>query len=153
MDSSPSPPLTPNQNRNIPPSLTNAMLSPPSSQGRPVVQSTSANINGKRPLSTLEPSFSSNESSNAITTTTSTANDAGSRVENQQSEEQSINIDKDVKIHHKSGYTWSKSEDEPGYTFMNKRALEESERAWSCVLGKERKIGSKSIPPTSHFDK
>ncbi|PNS16189.1 hypothetical protein CAC42_1952 [Sphaceloma murrayae] len=109
---------------------TTADLSPPSSQGP--LPSPQANANGKRPLSTLDTSSEGPVTRSAA----SAAAGQSSAVETQE-----------VKTHAASGYTWSKTEDEPGYGWKNKRAMEEAERAWGSILHKERKIGNRYGDP------
>ncbi|KAF4547854.1 Hypothetical protein D9617_35g090050 [Elsinoe fawcettii] len=117
-------PTTPN------PSSGFSDLSPPSSQTAPL-PSPRANANGKRPLSTLdnnvELSHPTTRSANAATT--------------KDAEPQ------EVKTHQPSGYTWVKTEDEPGYSWKNKRAIEEAERAWGTILHKDRKVGNRYGDP------
>lgn len=51
--------------------------------------------------------------------------------------------EQEVKTHAASGYTWMRPEDEPGYGWRNKRAMDEANHAWGDVLHKDRKIGSR----------
>lgn len=42
-----------------------------------------------------------------------------------------------AKTHQASGYTWSRPEDEPGYAWLNKKAVDEAARAWDGLLHKD----------------
>ncbi|TKX19976.1 hypothetical protein C1H76_7860 [Elsinoe australis] len=124
----------------VPPSgFTNpADLSPPSSQGVPGLPSPHphANANGKRPLSTLDPNGASQPLTRA------NMSSATGTVEAQE-----------VKTHQPSGYSWTRTEDEPGYAWKNKRAMEEAERAWGAILHKDRKIGNRFGDPFELADR
>lgn len=45
-----------------------------------------------------------------------------------------------TKTHQASGYKWSRAEDEPGYAWMNKKALDELHRAWDSLVHKESMV-------------
>lgn len=47
-----------------------------------------------------------------------------------------------TKTHQPSGYTWSRAEDEPGYSWQNKKAMDEANRAWDSLQHKESMIKS-----------
>ena len=42
-----------------------------------------------------------------------------------------------TKTHERSGYTWGREEDAPGYAWMNKKALDEFHRAWDSLVHKD----------------
>jgi len=42
-----------------------------------------------------------------------------------------------TKTHAPSGYSWSRSEDEPGYGWLNKKAMDEGNRAWDGLVHRE----------------
>ena len=124
MQSEPAKPTTP---------MTTSMadLSPPSSQGVPLPDTSAgnlptpgANANGKRPISLLD-----------------TNGEAPPPLRLGQSN----NVPAQVKTHASSGYTWSKAEDEPGWAWKNRRAVEEANRAWEGLLMKDLAIGSECL--------
>jgi hypothetical protein len=45
-------------------------------------------------------------------------------------------------VHKATGYAWDRVEDEPGYIWMNKRAMEEGHRAWDVIVDKGSMIKS-----------
>ena len=45
-----------------------------------------------------------------------------------------------TKTHESSGYQWSRAEDEPGYAWMNKKALDEFHRAAEALVHKEHMV-------------
>lgn len=47
-----------------------------------------------------------------------------------------------AKTHQPSGYTWSRTEDEPGYAWTNKKAVDESARAWEGLSFREGMVNS-----------
>lgn len=51
--------------------------------------------------------------------------------------------DQPPKTHTPSGYTWTRAEDEPGYSWLNKKALDEASRAWDNMSHKDHMIKSK----------
>ncbi|GAM86144.1 hypothetical protein ANO11243_041550 [Dothideomycetidae sp. 11243] len=118
-------------------------LSPPSSQGTapappPLgLSSPSApNANGKRPLSNIDNNHESLPATTRLPTMASTSTAAATNGQQDPAAEQTVHT------HEASGYSWTQAEDEPGWAWRNKRALEEAERAWSNVLNRERRIGS-----------
>lgn len=52
-----------------------------------------------------------------------------------------------VKTHQKSGYQWSRNEDEPGFAWINKKALDECARAYETLQHKDSYIGSEWHTP------
>ena len=104
-------------------------LSPPSSQGVPLASPTNgshgANANGKRPLSTLDVNGDAYPPSRSTVPTTS---------------EPGV-----VHTHEASGYKWTKQEDEPGWAWKNKKALDEYHRAYDTLVMKDLKIGGELI--------
>lgn len=50
-----------------------------------------------------------------------------------------------VKTHQASGYTWNKIEDEPGYGWMNKKALDEHNRAVDQLVHRDHQVKSEWI--------
>lgn len=109
-----------------------AELSPPNSQGAPLSLSTSniavprgANANGKRPLSTVDNN-----------------GDARAAVPALRGGDAVPEPPMPVKTHAPSGYSWTKAEDEPGWSWKNKRFQEDANRAWESLVLKDRRIGS-----------
>jgi len=109
-------------------------LSPPSSQGMPLASpsTTGANANGKRPLSTLD----TNGEAAPIARNTATP------LEPQK-----------VKTHEQSGYTWVRQEDEPGWAWRNKRAVDEANRAYEGLLTKDIVVGNHYGDPFEMADR
>ncbi|KAK4997953.1 hypothetical protein LTR66_002730 [Elasticomyces elasticus] len=115
-------------------------LSPPNSQGAPY--SSMANENGKRPLDPVDPmsqpkqqqlaNGKSDPNTNAVGSLTTTGNERA-------------NGEAKVHQHAKSGYTWTNEEDAPGYSWSNKRAVEEAHKSWDTTVGKEHMIEGESI--------
>jgi len=84
-----------------------------------------ANANGKRPLSTID----SNGDTHKMQAPRSGATEASSELP-------------EVKTHAQSGYSWTSPEDEPGWAWNNKRAVEEANRAWESLIMKDLHIFS-----------
>ena len=100
-------------------------LSPPDSQHRsamPVAVSGS-NANGKRPINTISNGADDVEELAAM-----------------QPRQEFLK-----KTHEKSGYSWSRTEDEPGHAWMNKKALDEYHRAWDSLVHKESMVRGKVL--------
>jgi hypothetical protein len=105
-------------------------LSPPASQARGSMSSGAttttafgANSNGKRPLNTI-----SNEIDDEREELDTMANNTKQRQ------------DFPTKTHNRSGYTWSRSEDEPGFSWLNGKAQDEAARAWETLVHKEAMV-------------
>lgn len=49
-----------------------------------------------------------------------------------------------VQTHASSGYRWTRAEDEPGYAWTNKKALDEMGRAWDLLAHKDIAVKGKS---------
>lgn len=115
-----------------------AELSPPNSQGVPLLGTSAAaaammgaNVNGKRPLSTID---NSNNSSSGEALPALPSLRGGGQTGSTASAQ--------VKTHTQSGYSWTKQEDEPGYLWKNKRAVEDANRAWDSLVLKDKRVGS-----------
>lgn len=50
--------------------------------------------------------------------------------------------DTPAKSHQQGGYSWSRAEDEPGYSWMNKKAQDEYTRAWEGLQHKDVMVKS-----------
>ena len=50
--------------------------------------------------------------------------------------------DLSYKTHASTGYTYSKTEDEPGYAWLNKKAQDEYQRAWEGLQHKDCMVKS-----------
>jgi len=117
-------PLTPLAQQFLPQGT--ADLSPPNSQGVPLPSASvrRANANGKRPLSTID--------GNGDAPPAPRSAQVSSTTEPPQ-----------IKTHEPSGYSWVKPEDEPGWAWKNKRAVDEANRAYDGLLMKDQRIGGK----------
>lgn len=58
------------------------------------------------------------------------------------------NVGKPVKTHHGSGYRWARAEDEPGYSWSNKKAFDEMNKAWEGLVHKDAGVKG-GISPTT----
>lgn len=50
--------------------------------------------------------------------------------------------DQPAKTHERGGYTWTRAEDEPGYSWLNKKATDEYTRAWEALQHKDAMVKS-----------
>jgi len=107
------------------PHLGSIDISPPNSQGMPTA-SIGANANGKRPLSTVD------------------IGEAPMRV--------AVEPPK-IKTHEQSGYTWVRQEEEPGWAWKNKRAVDEANRAYEGLLMKDFGVGNRYGDPFEMADR
>lgn len=116
-------------------------LSPPNSQGAPfattafsdaATATSGANANGKRPLSTLD---GVGDSGTGKSVSYALPGEA-------QAQAQASAGPVEVKTHDLSGYSWTKAEDEPGWCWKNKKAVDEANRAWDGLVLKDKRIGS-----------
>ena len=114
-------PTTPPQ---IPPSSA-SNLSPPDSQHR---TSKMSNANGKRPLNTI-----STEADEVEWLATNAAAAGAAKTK-----------ELPLKTHAGSGYTWRRPEDEPGFGWGNKKAVDEGQRAWEGVVHKDCMVRGES---------
>ncbi|KAK8196576.1 hypothetical protein M8818_006741 [Zalaria obscura] len=89
-----------------------------------------ANANGKRPLSTLD--------SNGDPV-------AGSSRAHGESQQ--------LKTHEASGYSWLRQEDEPGWGWRNKKAVDEAARAYDSLVYKDKRIGNRWGDPFEIADR
>lgn len=122
-------------------------LSPPDSQGGIPLQASSslfnnvptlpsglsgANMNGKRPLDTLDGNVDSVLTAAPDTTCSIDDGLNGQTLPQGQ-----------TKTHPGSGYTWRRTEDAPGYSWQNRKAQDEATRAWeNGIVNKDRSVGS-----------
>jgi hypothetical protein len=120
----PSTPNTANLATSHPASSASAVLSPPDSQHRNTAM---ANANGKRPLNTISNGPDDEED---IQTLFSQTNQAPTK----------HRADFPPKTHAGSGYTWNRAEDEPGYAWLNKKAMDEFHRAWDGMVHRESMV-------------
>ncbi|GAB7338976.1 hypothetical protein MBLNU457_5645t1 [Dothideomycetes sp. NU457] len=122
-------PVTPDTRSNA---LTSE-LSPPSSQGVPIASPLhGANANGKRPLSTLDVN--------------------GDAPPPLRSAQAAASGPAEVQTHQPSGYTWTKQEDEPGWSWKSKRALDEANRAQDSLVMKDLRVGDRYGDPFAMAD-
>lgn len=106
------------------------ILSPPDSQHRSNTSmptstsgSTIANANGKRPINTISNGAEDDEQAPTI------QNGGGK-----------ARAEFATKTHERSGYSWNRAIDEPGYAWMNKKAMDEFQRAWDGLVQKENMV-------------
>lgn len=116
-------------NTQTPIAQASSVLSPPDSQQRatrssnmPTAASSSAvaNANGKRPLNTISNGVEDGEN--------------GARPMDQPRREFP------TKTHAASGYKWDRSEDEPGFAWLSKKARDEFERAMGGMAHRESMV-------------
>ncbi|GAB7348583.1 hypothetical protein MBLNU459_g6969t1 [Dothideomycetes sp. NU459] len=137
-------------------------LSPPDSQGVPVPASSTAagssganmpavaasvsgaNANGKRPISSIDATGEglAGASVSALALGPSAAAAAAASAGRAADAPQGA-----VKTHEPSGYTWVRAEDEPGYAWRNKKALDEYSRTWEAMVHKDRVVGKRYGDP------
>ena len=123
-----------------------ASLSPPNSQGGVALPNTTmpsvapsasgANVNGKRPLDSLDAQGDAmaaaaaglgSDGLGAAPPAVGAGGEGGRPTK--------------VHTHAESGYSWSKIEDAPGWSWQNRKALDEAQRAWETgVVGKDRTV-------------
>ena len=101
-----------------------SILSPPDSQHRSAMPTTAsgstlANANGKRPINTISNGADDAEELAAMQANGKTRQEFP------------------TKTHERSGYSWNRAEDEPGYAWLNKKALDEYHRAWDGLVHKD----------------
>ncbi|KAF1357027.1 hypothetical protein BDV97DRAFT_23813 [Delphinella strobiligena] len=156
-------PTTPPPNRLIP-----AELSPPDSQGgvalaqptqpvstdataMPAVtpSASGANVNGKRPLESVDGSTTAmNSTTTPVVQSTAGNGNAGNSLGSAQTHPPQ------PKVHQPSGYSWTKPEDAPGYSWQNRKAQEEASRAWEQgIVNKDRSVGNRYGDPFEMADR
>lgn len=54
-----------------------------------------------------------------------------------------LRADFPTRTHQQSGYAWSRAEDEPGYSWLNQKAVDEASRAWEALVHKDAMVKSK----------
>lgn len=107
-------------------------LSPPNSQTTQQQSSSLAhgvNENGKRPLSLAGQQNAGGSASSGVGSSSLTGSGSG------------------VHTDAETGYTWSKSEDQPGYEWKNTRAREEENRALETIIDKGLQIKTRYGDP------
>nr|POE47674.1 hypothetical protein CFP56_01005 [Quercus suber] len=117
----------------VPPTSSGNILSPPDSQHRETRSTMSesahgasiANSNGKRPLQTISNGLDDDLNSQDLAKAPGTE-----RV-----------LEHPAKMV-SSGYSWTRAEDEPGWSWLNKKAIDEHHRAYDSLLHREINIGS-----------
>ena len=86
-----------------------------------------ANSNGKRPINTISNGTDDVEHEDTLAAM-QTSSSAKPRQEFP------------TRTHERSGYTWSREEDAPGYAWGNKKAVDEFHRAWDALVHKEHMV-------------
>jgi hypothetical protein len=115
-----------------------SILSPPDSQHRSssgtaaanssMPTLTGSNANGKRPLTNIS---NGDDTSTIIDVTSDAAAASGAK-----------QAQFPPRTHQGSGYTWTRSEDEPGFAWLNKKAVDERNRAWEGMVSKDAMVRS-----------
>jgi len=114
------------------------ILSPPDSQHHHQAMPTSApgvsgaNANGKRPIQTI--SNGTDDDLEILGGSSAAAAPTATGAKARQ--------DFAPRTHKPSGYTWSRTEDEPGHAWTNKKALDENQRAWEALVHKDMMVKS-----------
>ncbi|KAK5114840.1 hypothetical protein LTR62_001997 [Meristemomyces frigidus] len=132
------------------------ILSPPDSQHRDSSNSNissmptstpTANANGKRPAHTISSGGAEDPldldapiptSSEPAAANTGKAREAGRAAGSQEFP---------PRTHRASGYSWTRAEGEPGYTWLNKKAVDERQRAVEGLVHKECRVGNRYGDP------
>lgn len=110
------------------PQAQSTVLSPPDSQHRSAMPtSLSQNANGKRPINTISNGADDSEELAAMHANGKPRQEFP------------------AKTHDRSGYTWNREEDAPGYAWLNKKALDEYHRAWDSLVHKESMVRGEFI--------
>ncbi|KAM0722965.1 hypothetical protein Q7P37_001163 [Cladosporium fusiforme] len=60
---------------------------------------------------------------------------------------------KPVKTHNASGYRWARAEDEPGYSWSNKKAFDEMNKAWDNLVHKDAMVKGRFGDPLEIAEK
>ncbi|KAK3116495.1 hypothetical protein LTR53_003099 [Teratosphaeriaceae sp. CCFEE 6253] len=123
--------------------INSAILSPPDSQHHdPADMLAGANSNGKRPLNTIS-------NGTEVVDLVGAANGATEG----KGKARAVIQDFPPRTHGASGYTWSKLEDEPGYAWLNKKALDERQRAWEVMAHKDNMVKNRYGDPFEMAEK
>lgn len=110
--------------------VASALLSPPETQRDRAARGASSNANGKRPRKDISNGFdtedeipSARQARSTQTSSTAPANSSAPLGETRE--------------HAASGYKWNKQEDEPGYAWTNKKAVDEHNRALDALIHRD----------------
>lgn len=117
---------------------TSSTLSPPDSQHRSNSNAL-ANANGKRPLNTIS---NGPEDDDDLVVMSSGPAQAPSQAQSQGQSQANLQLAPEfpTQTHAASGYTWNRKEDEPGYAWANKKAVDEYHRAWDGMVQKDHMV-------------
>lgn len=133
-----------------------ALCSPPNSQlphpPPPTANSSApvrANANGKRPLNHISNSTDHEGSTDEGDPSTSTTS---ALLEDEDAATATMTMggtappahDFPPQTHAASGYTWNRVEDEPGYAWTNKKAVDECNRAWDMLTHRDHMVKGES---------
>ena len=121
-------PSTPRQSSSHLPPVSE--LSPPHSQPRTTGTTSLSNTNNNRAAAALD--IVSNSTVAATATNGSTTK--ASMV---------TGVTGQLKVHEPTGYQWVRPEDEPGYTWRNRKAQEEAMKALDQIVDKDKMIGAR----------
>jgi hypothetical protein len=89
-----------------------------------------ANANGKRPINTISNGADETDEILGMRTSANGANAAAGKAK----------ADFPTKTHERSGYQWNRTEDEPGYAWLNKKAMDEYHRALDGLVHRESMV-------------
>ena len=131
MLSSPSSSDLEGQSRTDPPQT--SILSPPDSQHRSAMPTSAtgsaiANANGKRPINTISNGADETDDMQAAGSALGSSGGSGAG---------KARAEFATKTHQQSGYQWNRAEDEPGYAWLNKKALDEYHRAFDGLVHRD----------------
>lgn len=109
-----------------------------------------ANVNGKRPISSIDATGESLAGAsanalalgNAAAAATIASASASGASGGPSSSRLADTPQGSVKMHGPSGYSWVRPEDEPGYAWRNKKTMDEYTRTWEAMVDKDRTVGS-----------
>ncbi|KAK3680559.1 hypothetical protein LTR37_021166 [Vermiconidia calcicola] len=116
------------------------VVSPPDSQHRSAMPPSAtgaaiSNANGKRPINTISNGADEEELAGMLGANGKTRQEFP------------------PKTHERSGYTWNRAEDEPGYAWLNKKAVDEYQRAWDSLVHKDHMVKGRYGDPFEAVDK
>lgn len=102
-----------------------------------------ANANGKRPINTISNGDEGGVGGEVVDLTGTAAGSSGvSEGMLAGNDGKGKGQDFQPQIHAATGYTWSRWEEEPGYAWGNKKAVDESQRAWEGMVHREGMVKS-----------
>ncbi|KAI7195295.1 hypothetical protein KC363_g1659 [Hortaea werneckii] len=131
-----------------------ALTSPPGSQHSvhpptmPTAPSDTSNANGKRPLRDISNSMQGEDEDDddviAMSVGGRSANTSASKPKS---------AEFPPRTHQASGYTWTREEDSPGFSWSNKKAMDEAQRAWDGLAHREAMVKNRYGDPFEMAEK